>query len=231
MCGGADVPPELVYRAREVLGAAVVRVYGSTEFPTFSSGGPEDSVEVAAETDGFPIGPVQCRLDEVDANGVGELLVRGPELFLGYLDPDLNGDAFTKDDYFRTGDLAILDAQGAVTIMGRKKDVIIRNGETLSAKDIEDLLHEHPSIAEASVVAMPDPVTGEKACAFVVVVPGSTLTLDELCDYLGSRWITPQKLPERLELIDALPTTASGKVQKFALRERAYALATENDVS
>ena len=219
LCGGADVPPELVRRARNVLGSTVVRVYGSSEFPTFSCGGPNDPLEVAADTDGLPIGPVECRLDLADAAGVGELLVRGPDLFLGYLDGRLNDDAFTSDGFFRTGDLATVDARGAVTIKGRKKDIILRNGENISAKEIEDLLYEHPAVKEVAVVAVPDPNTGEKACAFVVAVPGTDPTLAELNHYLESQRIARQKFPEQLELIAELPTTASGKVQKFVLRE------------
>jgi acyl-CoA synthetase (AMP-forming)/AMP-acid ligase II len=225
LCGGADVPPELVYRAREVMETAVVRVYGSTEFPTFSCGGPDDAPAVGAETDGLPIGPVEFFLDETDDSGTGELLVKGPDLFLGYLDASLNSEAFTESGFFRTGDLASVDQNGAVTIRGRKKDIIIRNGENLSAKEIEDLLHEHPKVHEVAIVAMPDANTGEKVCAFVVGVPGAEIILDELCDHLKSRRVARQKLPEWLEVVDSLPTTASGKVQKFALRDRARQIA------
>jgi cyclohexanecarboxylate-CoA ligase len=221
LCGGADVPSELVRRSRQVLGSTVVRVYGSSEFPTFSCGGPEDGLDVAADTDGLPIGPVDCRLEQVDDGGVGELLVRGPELFLGYLDSDLNEEAFTTDGFFRTGDLATIDDRGAVTIRGRLKDIIIRNGENISAKEIEDLLYEHPGVREAAIVAMPDPTTGEKACAFVVATPGSSPTLDDLNRFLESRSVARQKFPERLELLAELPITASGKVKKFVLRDRA----------
>jgi len=221
LCGGADVPPELVRRARAVLGTTVVRVYGSSEFPTFSCGGPDDDLSIAAETDGLPIGPVEGRLDDVDGGGVGELVVRGPDLFLGYLDDSLNADAFTAEGYFRTGDLARLGPGGAVTIMGRKKDVIIRNGENISAKEIEDLLYEHPAVREVAVVAVPDPAVGERACAFVVPVEGAEPTLAELCRFLDGQRIARQKLPERMIVLDELPKTASGKVQKFVLRDRA----------
>jgi cyclohexanecarboxylate-CoA ligase len=225
LCGGADVPPELVYRAREVLGSTVLRIYGSSEFPTFSSAGPDDKPSVGAETEGMPIGPANGRIDRPDSNGIGELLVQGPELFLGYLDGSLNQGAFTTDGYFRTGDLARIDGRGAVTIMGRKKDIIIRNGENISAKEVEDILYEHPSVHQVAVVAMPDARTGEKVCAFVVAAPGTSPTLDELCGHLAAHHIARQKLPEWLELVDSLPTTASGKVQKFVLRDRARALA------
>jgi cyclohexanecarboxylate-CoA ligase len=218
-CGGADVPPELIRRARAVLDACVVRMYGSTEFPTSCSGGLDDPVEIAADTDGLPIGPVEHLIDGPDADGVGELLLRGPELFLGYLDSSLNDDAFTPDGFFRTGDFAsIAAATGAVTIHGRKKDIIIRGGENISAKEIEDLLYEHPSVQEVAVVAMPDARMGEKVCA-VVVPSGDPPTLDEFVSYLGRKQLAKQKLPERLELVAELPKTASGKVQKFVLRD------------
>jgi cyclohexanecarboxylate-CoA ligase len=224
LCGGADVPSELVYHSRSILGTQVFRVYGSSEFPTFSAGSPSNDISVAAESDGMPIGPAECRLHDV-TNGVGELLVRGPELFLGYYDGSLNADAFSDDGFFFTGDLASLDSSGALTIKGRKKDIILRNGENLSAREIEDLLYEHPSVKEVAVVAMPDARTGERACAFVVPTPGALPTLAELCAYLETARIAKQKLPEWLEIVDALPTTATGKVQKFVLRNRAKTLA------
>ena len=218
LCGGADVPPALVRRGREVLGSFVARVYGSSEFPTFCSGGPHDSLEVCADTDGKPIGPVECRLDN-ERDGVGELLVKGPDLFLGYLDAKLNQDAFTTDGYFRTGDLASIGTEGAVTIRGRQKDIILRGGENISAKEVEEILYTHPLIQEVAVVAMPDPVMVERACAFVVPAGGAEVTLDDVASFLSEHRMAKQKFPERIELIDQLPTTASGKVQKYLLRE------------
>jgi cyclohexanecarboxylate-CoA ligase len=228
LCGGADVPPPLVRRGTDVLGGLVARVYGSSEFPTFCSGGPGDPMEVCADTDGRPIGPVECRLDgEVD--GVGELLVKGPDLFLGYLDPELNNASFTDDGYFRTGDLASIDANGGVTIRGRQKDIILRGGENISAKEVEDILYTHPQVKEVAVVAMPDPVMVERACAFVVPAEGVELSLQDLIAYLGEHRLAKQKYPERLEIIDQLPVTASGKIQKYLLRDRIRAkLATES---
>ncbi|HEY6791109.1 MAG TPA: AMP-binding protein [Trebonia sp.] len=222
-CGGADVPPDLVRRARKVMGTDVVRVYGSSEFPTFSCGGPGDEEAVAAQSDGKPIGPVRYRLDE-PADGVGELLVSGPELFLGYLDPALNADAFTPDGYFRTGDLASVGADQAVTIRGRVKDVINRGGEKISAREVEDLIFEHPAVREVAVVGMPDPVLVERVSAYVVLEPGSTLTLAEISNHLQARRIARQKIPEQVTVVDHLPKTASGKVQKFLLRTRAGAV-------
>ncbi|MCW2671494.1 MAG: acid--CoA ligase [Frankiales bacterium] len=219
-CGGADVPPSLVRRARAVMGTAVTRVYGSSEFPTFSCGRPEDDELVAAETDGQPIGPVEHRLDGV-TDGVGELLIRGPDMFLGYLDPALNLAAFTEDGFFRTGDLASVNADGAITIHSRLKDIIVRGGEKISAKDVEDRLFTHAAVHEVAVVGMPDPVLGERVCAFVVPTPGATPTLGELIASLVDQGVARQKHPERLVLVGALPKTASGKVQKFVLRSQA----------
>ncbi|MEQ8718423.1 MAG: AMP-binding protein [Acidimicrobiales bacterium] len=218
-CGGADVPPDLVRQARRVLDAAVVRIYGSSEFSTVTCGRPDDDERIAAETDGRPIGPIECRIDHPDGHGVGELLARGPEVFGGYLDPSLNDAAFTDDGWFRTGDLASMDADGAVTIRGRLKDIIIRGGENISAKEVEDLLYGHPAVKEVAVVAMADPVMTERACAFVVPMAGESPTLADLTAYLETRHIARQKYPERLELVDELPKTASGKIQKFVLRE------------
>jgi cyclohexanecarboxylate-CoA ligase len=216
-CGGADVPPELIRRGRRVLGCAVMRVYGSSEFPTYSCSAPGDDVWLAAETDGPPIGPVQHRIDGPPGQP-GELLVRGPELFLGYLDRQLNSEAFTPDGWFRTGDLATED-RGAITIRGRGKDIIIRGGENISAKQVEDCLYQHPSVREVAVVAMPDARMGETGCAFVVP-QGDPPTLQSLCAFLEQAGMARQKFPERLEIVSELPKTPSGKVQKFLLRQR-----------
>jgi cyclohexanecarboxylate-CoA ligase len=218
LCGGADVPPTLVRRAAEVLACNVARVYGSSEFPTYCCGRPGDGPEICADTDGIPIGPVEGRLDHEQV-GIGELLVKGPDLFLGYLDPSLNDAAFTEDGFFRTGDLASIDEQGAVTIRGREKDIIIRGGENISAKEVEDLLYGHPLIRDVAVVAMSDPVMVERACAFVVLADDTTITLEDIGTYLSEQRIARQKFPERLEVIEELPMTASGKVQKYLLRE------------
>jgi cyclohexanecarboxylate-CoA ligase len=156
----------------------------------------------------------------VAAGQVGELLVSGPECFMGYLDSTLDVEAFTPDGYFRTGDLAIEDRDGYITIQGRQKDIIIRNGENISAKEVEDLIYQHPSVREVAIVAMPDAQVGERACAYVVLQEGRHLTLADLTAYLEQCRIARQKFPERLEIWpDELPKTASGKVQKFRLRE------------
>jgi cyclohexanecarboxylate-CoA ligase len=224
-CGGADVPPDLIRAASSRLGAFVTRVYGSTEYPTALSSAPGDPLEKCAGTDGRPIADAQVRIALADGQpaGVGvegELQVRGPELFVGYLDDRLNADSFTDDGWFRTGDLAQQDAEGYVQITGRMKDIILRGGENISAKEVEDLIFEHPKVSEAAVVAKPDPVMVERVCAFVVPMPGEDVDLPEIVAFLRQRGIANQKLPEFLVTVDELPRTPSGKIQKFRLRDR-----------
>ncbi len=221
-CGGADIPPALIRDAAERTAMRATRVYGSTECPTATGTAPDAPIERHAETDGAPIGPSEIRLTDDDDRpwsgpGPGNLQVRGPDLFAGYLDPALDAAAFTADGWFRTGDLATIDDDGALRVAGRTKDIIVRGGENLSAKEIEDLLSEHPSIDEVAVVGYPDPVLGERACAFVVGADG--LDLIDLTGFLRSRGVANQKLPERLRVRPSLPKTASGKVQKFRLRD------------
>lgn len=224
-CGGADVPPELMLRAERELGAIACRIYGSTEYPTVSGANAQDPAERRAYTDGRPIGAAQARVVADDgAEGpavVGELRVRGPEMFVGYVDAALHAASFDADGWFRTGDAARIDADGAITIVGRIKDIIIRGGENISAREVEDLLFEHPHVVDAAVVGMPDPVLGERVCAYLVVEPGRTLELADVVAFLEERRIARQKLPERVVTVPELTRTASGKVQKFRLREDA----------
>jgi cyclohexanecarboxylate-CoA ligase len=185
-----------------------------------------DTLTARAETDGSPLHAAQVRIVDDDGASVsagvpGEVLVRGPALFVGYLDPKLNDDSFTPDGWFRSGDLGRIGADGYLEITGRHKDIIIRGGENISAKEIEDHLFAHPKIADISVVASPDPVLVERVCAVVVTKAGQTITLPEIVDWLATRQLAKQKLPERLIVLDELPRTASGKVQKFKLRELA----------
>jgi cyclohexanecarboxylate-CoA ligase len=223
-CGGADVPPELIRVAGERLDCMVTRVYGSTEFPTATSATAVDPSAKRAETDGRPMG--ECRVRITDEDGrplavgeVGEVRLRGPELFVGYLDGG-GIPAFDAEGWFATGDLGSLDADSYLTIQGRQKDIILRGGENIGVKEVEDLLFVHPAVAEAAIVAMPDPVLTERACAYVVPAPGAAPTLAELVAYLRTQGLATQKLPEHLELIDEIPKNPAGKVQKFKLRER-----------
>jgi cyclohexanecarboxylate-CoA ligase len=227
--GGADVPPSMVREGETLLGAKVARSYGSTEFPTASIAWTTDPLDSRAETDGRAYEGVELRV--VDDTGVvlptgerGELQARGPERFIGYLVPPPGEEVFDSEGWFATGDLARLDEQGRVTIEGRKKDIILRGGENISVPEVENHLYQHPKIAEVSVVAMPDPVLGERACAFVVPTGEEPPTLAELAEFLRSRGLAIQKVPERVEAIDELPKNSTGKVQKFKLRERIAAI-------
>jgi cyclohexanecarboxylate-CoA ligase len=226
ICGGADVPPSLVRAAEVALDATVARAYGLTEMPTATCGGPDDPEAIRADTDGRLTGSSQARLAAApDPDGVGELEVRGPELCLGYLDPADTAASFTADGWFRTGDLARLGPGGTVTIVGRAKDIIVRGGENISVKEVEDYLAAHPGIADVAIVAVPDPLLGEKACAFVVpAAAGQPPSLQDIADYLTARGIARHKLPEHVLVAETLPRTLSGKIQKFALRRNAVEL-------
>jgi cyclohexanecarboxylate-CoA ligase len=223
-CGGADVPPQLIRLATERLGCVAARVYGSTEFPTLCAGRSLDPLDRRAETDGRLIGAAEVRIADEDGRSVavgevGDVYVRGPEAFLGYLDKARTEAAVDADGWFATGDRARMDSDGYLAIAGRTKDIIVRGGENISAKEVEDLIFEHPDVKEVAIVAMSDPVMVEKACAVVVPVPGAVVDLDGLVAHLATKRIARQKLPERLEIVRELPKTPTGKVQKFRLRE------------
>src|SRR5262249_10459272 len=152
---------------------------------------------------------------------LGELRARGPQLCRGYLDARLDADAFDAAGFFRTGDLGFLDAEGYVTITGRLKDVIIRKGENISAKEVEDLLYPHPKVADAAVIGLPDPALGERCCAVVACRDAADpLRFDEMVAYLAEQGLARQKIPERLELVDAVPRNPTGKILKQDLRRR-----------
>ena len=224
-CGGADVDPTLVRDAAARLGCVAKRVYGSSEFPTITTTGPDDPPARRIDSEGRPIGAVEMRLVDDDGAAVpvgveGEILARGPECFLGYLDATLDADAFTADGWFRTGDLGTVDAAGYLRITGRKKDIIIRKGENISARELEDLLAAHPAVAEVAVVGVPDPVAGEIACAVLRLKPDAPApALADVTSYLSARGLSRRKLPERLAIVTDFPRTASGKILKRTLRE------------
>src|SRR5215470_1745173 len=228
MGGAAPKPPQLHAEVKaELGGAGVVSVYGLTEAPFVVLSSPRDPDEKLARTEGRAAGGAELRC--IDAAGrvcapgeEGEIRARGPQICRGYLDPALDAAAFDADGFFRTGDLGRIDAEGFVTVTGRLKEIIIRNGENISAKEIEDLLYAHPKIAEAAVIGLPDPRTGERCCAVVVPEAGSALDLAEIVRHCREAGLASQKLPERLELVSALPRNASGKVLKHELR-RAFA--------
>jgi len=225
--GGADVPASVVYAAHEELGARFTRIYGATEGVTVTGTPLDLPLARSAETDGRPLPGYELKIvledgSEAPAGVTGEILVRGPSNFVGYLDPRLNEEIFHEGSFITLGDLGDLDADGFLRVRGRKKDIIIRNGENISAKEVEDLLAGHPAIADIAIVGVPDQDTGERGCAYVVPRPeAGDLTLEALCAYLDTRQIAKQKYPEYLVLVDELPRTASGKVQKFRLRDDA----------
>ena len=223
ICGGADIPDSLVTRSTEVLGT-VTRMYGATEGPSVTSANRFDDPYLRTGTDGRVLSPTEVIVSEgaggIAATGVvGEVLWRGPDTFLGYLDASLNDEAFTADGFFRSGDLAYFDADGGIHIVGRIKDIINRSGEKISTHDVENELSEHPAVSEIAVVAGPDARTGERGCAFVVTRDAVDLTLEEVREFLSARGIAMQKVPESVFVVDSLPKTASGKIQKFALRD------------
>lgn len=223
ICGGADIPDSLVTRSTEVLGT-VTRMYGATEGPSVTSANRFDDPGLRTGTDGRVLAPTEVIVSDgaggIAATGVvGEVLWRGPDTFLGYLDASLNDEAFTADGFFRSGDLAYFDADGGIHIVGRIKDIINRSGEKISTHDVENELSEHPAVSEIAVVAGPDARTGERGCAFVVTRDAVDLTLEEVREFLSARGIAMQKVPESVFVVDSLPKTASGKIQKFALRD------------
>jgi cyclohexanecarboxylate-CoA ligase len=225
-CGGADVDPGLVQEAAARLRCVAKRVYGSTEFPTVTTTGPGDPPERRVDSEGRPIGANEIRV--VDEDGTarppgreGEIHARGPECFLGYRDPALDAEAFTADGWFRTGDLGTVDADGWLRITGRRKDIIIRKGENISARELEDLIAAHPAVAEVAVVGVPDAAAGEIACAVLRARDGHPPpTLADLTAHLAARGLSRRKLPERLEVVQDFPRTASGKIVKRTLRDR-----------
>lgn len=229
--GATDVPPELIRELRGKLGAFVSRSYGMTECPMATAGTPQDPDEKLITTDGRPTPGVGLRIvDDVGRPvppGVeGEIELFGPQLCVGYVDARLSAEAFTSDGFLRSGDLAVADEGGFVRITGRKKDIIIRKGENLSAKAIEDELYEHPKIADVAVIGVPDAASGERVCACVVLRPGAhAMTLDELRAFMTGRQVMSQKIPEQIEVLGELPRNATGKVKKFELRARFAAAA------
>ncbi|SDG98692.1 AMP-binding protein [Klenkia brasiliensis] len=222
-CGGADVPPELVREATRELDCTVVRVYGSTEIPTVTAGHADDPADLRADTDGRVVGLGELRVvddeeREVPPGTVGHLRARAPEMFLGY--HGLDRDVVDAEGWFATGDLGRVDDAGFLTVTGRSKDLILRGGENISAKEVEDHLYRHPDVADVAVVAVPDPVLTERGCAVVVPRPGATVTLESLTAFLDGLGIAKQKYPESLVLVGDLPRTPTGKVQKNVLRQQ-----------
>ena len=222
---GAPIPPPVVAAAQEKLKVTVVSGWGMTECGILTC--TELSGYKVLESDGHALPGEEVRIVDRNrkevARGVeGTFEFRGPALFIGYLKrPDLYD--VDKDGWFDTGDLARMDEEGYVRITGRKKDIIIRGGENIPVVEVENAVYRLKDVLDAAVVAMPDPRLGERACCFVHLVDGASLDLEGLKRHLASEGIAKNYWPERLEIIDEMPRTVTGKIQKFLLRERAKA--------
>lgn len=221
-CGGAPVPPPLVDAAAE-RGIGVLRLYGSTEVLVGTWNRPGDPGKNRRETDGRPMSHVEVEVrDEVGrpvpAGTAGELYVRGPNTCVGFFaDPDRTAATFDGQGWVRSGDMVTLDGEGYLTVVGRKKEIIIRGGLNIAPREIEGLLLEFPEVERAAVIGLPDSRLGERMCACVVLAPGTELDLATVVSRLRAGGLATYKLPQRLEVLESLPATASGKIQKHEL--------------
>jgi cyclohexanecarboxylate-CoA ligase len=233
ICGGASVPPTLIREANGYFANCTVsRVYGSTEVPvtTVGSQAPGD-VDHAADTDGR-IGYAEVRLADADGHAVaeGEVLARGPQMLVGYVFAEHEQGAFDADGFFRMGDIARRVDGDYLVVTGRAKDIIIRNGENIAPKEIEDLLVQHPDIAEVTIVGLPDPRTGERACAVIVPRGAALPDVAALGTFLDGYKLARFKIPEQVALTDALPRNAAGKVLKHVVRDALIAATPQEKV-
>jgi cyclohexanecarboxylate-CoA ligase len=224
--GGAPKPPEVYFEVREEIGCDLQHGYAMTEMPMGAFGRPDDTDEQLAYSEGLPV--PGCNIAVVRADGtecepgeVGEVRVWGTMLFKGYQDASLDAEAFDEEGRYRTGDLGSKRPDGRLNITGRLKDVIIRKGENISARDVEDALYAHPKVRDAAVIGLPDRTRGERVCA--VVEPTATddpLTFDEMIDWCRAQGLMTQKIPEQLVVMDHMPRNQTlNKVLKYQLRE------------
>lgn len=215
VAGGAPTPADMVHDLTVSFGIrGVINSWGLTEFPVATSAAHDDPAGVLARTAGRPARGVEVRVAD------GELLLKGPQCFLGYVDPAQDAAAFDDEGWFRTGDVGEIDADGNIRITGRLKDVIIRNAENISAAEVEDILRRHPGVADVAVIGLPDERTGERVCAVAVPEPGYSLTLAGLSGHCAEQGMAPYKRPAQLELIDVLPRNSMGKVLRNQLADR-----------
>jgi cyclohexanecarboxylate-CoA ligase len=225
VCAGAPIPRLLVQRARTELDLDVLSCWGMTENAGLTITRKRDPQDKVIDTDGRALPGSEVRIVDsskrpLPADTVGHLQARGITHFVGYLKkPQLN--SIDQDGWFDTGDLARMDGEGYIRIVGRSKDVIIRGGENIPVAEVENLIYRHPDVAECAIVAMPDQRLGERACVFVIAKPNARLALDDLTRFLDAQGMAKQYWPERLELVSEMPRTPSGKIQKFKLRELA----------
>lgn len=224
LAGGAPITPELGRQVREMFSIpGIANSWGLTEFPVVTSPAFDAPPEVLDNTVGPPVPGVSVRVVDPHGNDVevgeeGELWLKGPQCFLGYVDAALDADAFDSDGWFRSGDSGLIDADGNVRVTGRTKDTIIRNAENVSALEVENTLITHPAVGDVAVIGVPDSRTGERVCAVVVPAPDSEVSLDSLVEHCRSRGLSRYKHPERLEIVDELPRNLTGKVLKKDLR-------------
>jgi acyl-CoA synthetase len=223
--GGAAVPIAVCERARAI-GIECTRSFGSTEHPSITGSTFDDPFDQRARTDGKPLPGVEMRLVDEQGRAVGvgdpgEIVSRGPDCFFGYTDPARTAEALDRDGWYSTGDIGVLDAEGCVAITDRKKDIIIRGGENISAQEVEELIVRIPGVAECAVVAAPDPRLGEHAAVFVRMMSGhDDPSLGVVRAHLEAAGLARQKWPEEVRSVAEFPRTPSGKVQKFVLREQ-----------
>jgi acyl-CoA synthetase (AMP-forming)/AMP-acid ligase II len=225
--GGAPMPPEIFYEVGREIGVKVVHGYGMTEIPMICMGTMTDTDDQLAHTVGKPVYGADIRIvtldDELAPYEVdGEVRVKGPMVCKGYTDPAMTAEAFDADGYFRTGDVGHFRPDGHLVLTGRLKDIIIRKGENISAKEIEDVLYEHPKVGDVAVIGLPDRQRGERVCAVVQMAPGAEpISFDEMVEHLKTAGLMAQKIPEQLEVVDALPRNETlNKILKYKLREQ-----------
>ncbi|MEV7851231.1 AMP-binding protein [Streptomyces sp. NPDC088183] len=225
--GGAPKPPELYHAVVREMGVQLTHGYGMTEVPMITMGDPEDTAEHLAGTEGRPPAGMEIRITDEGGKPLprgtdGEVRLRGEAVCAGYLDPVASAAVFDAEGFLITGDVGHVRESGHLVLTGRLKDIIIRKGENISAKEIEDLLHRHPDVGDTAVIGLPDRERGELVCAVVEQPAGARpLTLAEVTAYLRAEGLSVHKLPERLEVVDALPRNeALRKVLKYRLRER-----------
>jgi len=218
------VPYQRATEFEEQTGARVLQFYGSNETGALSRTTLTDTREQRLTTCGRTIAPLQVRL--LDENGQdvtpgrpGQPACKGPVTCMGYYDDvQANGQLFSADGWMKTGDIATVDADGYLRLAGRTADFIIRGGKNISAVEVEELVALHPAVALSAVVAMPDPVFGERVCCYVALRPGASLALEQLLEDMRARGVSKENFPERLIVLDALPMSPIGKIAKTELR-------------
>ncbi|MER6104238.1 AMP-binding protein [Streptomyces sp. NPDC001832] len=225
--GGAPKPPEVYHAVVREMGVQLTHGYGMTEVPMITMGAPDDTAEHLAGTEGRPPEGMEIRITDEGGKPLpygtdGEVRLRGEAVCKGYLNPEASAAAFDADGFLITGDVGHVEASGHLVLTGRLKDIIIRKGENISAKEIEDLLHRHPDVGDVAVIGLPDPERGERVCAVVEQPAGAApLTLPHITGYLRAEGLAVHKLPEQLEVVAALPRNETlRKVLKYRLRER-----------